>query len=224
MTPARAETTSKPMLSQRVYGLIRNDIMRGAVGPGASLRPQELATSHGVSLAVVREALVRLVGDGLVDRLPNRGFAVPAYTDRRWRELGETRLVLEPAMLRMAIERGDVAWESRVRAEHHRLLRTPAFEAGDDTHYSESWATAHHAFHRALLEGCGNEVLLDTFDRLWIAIELGRRWAGRHGPLRDHVAEHRALEEAVLARDADLAVVILVDHLSQTAAALAPDA
>ncbi|GAA2683375.1 MULTISPECIES: GntR family transcriptional regulator [Actinosynnema] len=208
------------MLSEQVHERLRDAIMRGDHAPGAPLKPQDLAREHGVSLAVVREALVRVVGEGLADRLPNRGFAVPAFTDRRWQQIAEARATVEPAVLRLAVERGDVDWEARVRAAHHRLSRTPAFTPDDGEHYSAEWAEAHRRFHRALLDGCGNPVLLDAFDRMWSASELARRWAGTRTPQRDHAAEHRALEEAALARDADAAAELLVRHLSLTAEAL----
>jgi DNA-binding GntR family transcriptional regulator len=211
------------MLSEQVYARLRDAILRGDYAPGQALKPQELAGTYEVSLAVVREALVRVVGDGLADRLPNRGFAVPAFSDRRWQEIGEARRTIEPVLLRMAVERGDVDWEARVRAAHHRLARTPAFVAGEGEFYSADWAEAHRLFHRTLLDGCGNPVLLDTFDRLWTASELMRRWAGHRTPGRDHVREHALLEEAALARDADRAAAVLDRHLTLTAAALAPD-
>lgn len=212
---------SRPMLSEQAYERVRAAILRGERAPGEALKPQELADSLGVSLAVMREALLRLVGDGLADRLPNRGFAVPQFSDARWQQLTEARRVLEPTMLRMAIERGDVEWEAAVRAAHHRLSRTPPFVDLDRPHYSEEWADAHHRFHRALLEGCANPVLLETFERLWTATELARRWAGHRTPGRDHAVEHRQLEEVVLARRADAAVEVLTQHLTQTAASLA---
>ncbi|MGI5499087.1 GntR family transcriptional regulator [Lentzea sp. CA-135723] len=210
------------MLSEQVYAHLRNAIMRGVHAPGDALKPQDLAKDQGVSLAVVREALVRLVGEGLADRLPNRGFAVPAHSDRRWQEIAEARMTVEPAVLRLSIERGDLDWEARVRAAHHRLARTPAFAGDSDEHYSEEWAEAHRIFHRTLLEGCGNASLLDTFDRLWTASELARRWSASRNAERDHVAEHRALEEAALARDADAAATALLWHLGQTATGLLP--
>nr|WP_324290864.1 FCD domain-containing protein [Streptomyces sp. H27-S2] len=123
-------------------------------------------------------------------------------------------------MLRMAVERGDVDWEARVRASHHPLTRTPAYVAEEGEHYSSAWAEAHCLFHRTLLEGCGNLVLLETFDRLWTASELARRWPAHRNPDRDGAAEHRRLEEAVLARDADTAAEVLIRHLTQTAAGL----
>jgi DNA-binding GntR family transcriptional regulator len=73
---------------------------------------------------------------------------------------------------------------------------------------------------RALLEGSGNAVLLETFDRLWLAGELVRHWAADRTPERDYIGEHRQLEEAALARDADAAAALLEQHVSRTAANL----
>lgn len=212
--------TVKQMLSERVYGELRDAIMRGDFAPEEALKPQELARKHEVSLAVVREALVRLVGDGIADRLPNRGFAVPAFSDQRWQEIAQARRTIEPVVLRMAIEHGDLEWEARVRAAHHRLARTPMYVPQEGEHFSAAWSHAHRDFHRALLEGCGNSVLLDTFERQWMASELARRWSVNRTPERDIAGEHRRLEEAALARDADTAADVLDQHLTLTAAGL----
>ncbi|MBC3988367.1 GntR family transcriptional regulator [Streptomyces sp. AC563] len=222
--PARTPIPpGKQMLSEQVYAHLRDAIMRGRYAPGDALKPQDLAREQGVSLAVVREALVRVVGEGLADRLPNRGFAVPAFSDRRWQQLAEARRTIEPVVLRMSVERGDVDWEARVRAAHHRLARTPVYAPGEGEFYSAAWAEAHRLFHRTLLEGCDNPVLLETFDRMWTASELARRWSAHRDPTRDGIGEHRQLEEAALARDADTAAAVLARHLTLTAAALTRD-
>ncbi|MFE6176193.1 GntR family transcriptional regulator [Streptomyces sp. NPDC056464] len=219
-TAPTSASPGKQMLSEQVYAHLRDAIMRGDYAPGDALKPQDLAREQGVSLAVVREALVRVVGEGLADRLPNRGFAVPAFSDRRWQEIAEARRTIEPVVLRMSIERGDVDWEARVRAAHHRLTRTPASVPQEGEYYSSAWSEAHRIFHRTLLEGCGNPVLLQTFDRMWTASELARRWSAHRHPDRDGVGEHGRLEEAALARDADTAAEVLTQHLTMTAAAL----
>ena len=206
----------KEMLSGQVYATLREAILRGDFAPGGALKPQELAEAHGVSLAVVREALVRLVGDGLADRLTNRGFAVPTRSDQRWRDIAEARRTIEPAMLRLAIARGGLEWEARVRAAHHRLSRTPAYEPAGRPRVAAEWTRAHYDFHRALLDGCGNQVLLETFDRLWLASELTRLWSTESAPERDYLTEHRQLEEAALALDADTAAGLLERHVSLT--------
>ena len=68
--------------------------------------------------------------------------------------------------------------------------------------------------------GCGNPVLLESFDRLWTASELTRHWSGIVDPARDPVGEHAALEEAALSRDADRAAELLARHVRHTAEVL----
>jgi DNA-binding GntR family transcriptional regulator len=207
--------------SARAYESLRAAVLRGTVRPGQALKPQELAAERGVSLAVVRECLLRLVGEGLAERVPNRGFVVPEAGDARWQVIAEARAAVEPTVLRMSISRGDLEWETRVRAAQHRLAGTPPYENDDDIHYSDTWAAAHHEFHRALLGACGNDVLMDTFERLWTASELSRRWSGAGNPARDYPAEHRRLEQLALSRQGDAAADALVAHIAGTTDALA---
>jgi DNA-binding GntR family transcriptional regulator len=216
--PEDTEAPASP--SSRTYARLRDALLRGDYVPDQALKPQEIANQCGVSLAVAREALLRLVGEGFAVRLPNRGFQVPSFSAARWREIAEARMLIEPGTLRLAIERGDLAWEARVRAAHHRLSGTPLHDGSGGTHYSDEWAEVHRQFHRVLLEGCENDVLLETFDRLWTASELARRWSVTNDPGRDFALEHRALEEAALDRDADEAAAVLLRHLGRTAAGL----
>lgn len=205
--------------SGRVYAQLRASILGGEYEPTQALKPQELALKFDVSLAVARETLLRLVGEGLADRLPNRGFTVPHADAGRWREIAEARSLIEPQALRLAVERGDLGWEAKVRASHHRLSRTLPHDPVTGR-ISDEWSSAHHAFHRSLLDGCGNATLLDTFERLWDASELTRRWSGAANPDRDTTGEHAALERACLDRDAGRAAELLRAHLTQTVAAL----
>ncbi len=191
-------------------------ILRGDVAPGQALKPQHLADEEGVSLSVARESLSRLVGEGLAVRVPNRGFVVPAMEAERWQE---ARIAIEPAILRLSIARGDVDWEVRLHAAHYRLTRTP-IRPQESAYYSGEWSKAHREFHRALLDGCENKPLLDTFDRMWTASELARHWAGSAVPNRDAAREHAELEAATLARDTDRAASLLVGHLTLTVESL----
>ena len=200
--------------SADVYARLRAAILHGDFAPEDPLKPQHLATSFGVSLAVVRESLLRLVGEGLATRLQNKGFAVPAVSADRWQQIAEARAAIESSTLALALARGDLAWEARVRSSHHVLAGTPMYDDGQ--HASDAWSDAHRVFHRSLLEGCGNPVLLESFDRLWTASELARRWSVAATPRRDVAGEHAALEAAALARDTDAAVDILRAHLGLT--------
>jgi len=209
------------VLGERTYQELHREILRGDHAPGTPLRPQAIADRLGVSLAVVREALTRLSGDGLAERATNRGFTVPHASDERWAELAHARALLEPVMFADAIEHGDLDWESRVVATHHRLAATPiGTEVGG--HVSEAWSTAHGVFHRTLIDGSGNGVMLRIFDRLWRSSELARRWSVDISPDRDIAGEHTQLMQVACDRDVDRAQSLMRDHILRTVRRLQP--
>jgi len=216
MTPAQTR-----VLGERTYEQLHREILGGEHAPGAPLRPQAIANRLGVSLAVVREALTRLSGEGLAERHTNRGFTVPQASDERWQELAHARSLLEPVMLRDAVERGDLDWEGRVVADHHRLAAIPV-GTENGGHVSEQWSLAHGRFHRTLIEGCGNSVMLDVFDRFWRSSELARRWSVDISTDRDIVTEHEQLRQAACDRDAERAQRLLREHILLTVRKLQP--
>ncbi len=82
-------------LTDRVAGRIRDAIHEGRYPPGARLVERTLAAELGVSHIPVREALVRLTDQGLVERAPRRGARVATLTPRELEELSSLRIVLE---------------------------------------------------------------------------------------------------------------------------------
>lgn len=224
--PARA---ASPSLTQRTYSCLRADILGGRFAPGQRLRPSELAAANGVSLNVVREALNRLAGERLVRASPQQGFAVIATTPTDLADLTDVRGLVEAEALRRSIERGDLAWESEVVAAHHRLVNTPMAAAEDPDVLSDDWARAHSAFHAATMSGCGSARLIDMAAGLGECAALYRHWSHRYdGGRRDVAGEHRAIFDATLAREPDLACRLHLDHIQRTAdiviAAIAADA
>lgn len=168
-------------------------------------------------MGVLREALTRLTGEGLVESEPQYGFRVRALSTDDLRHLTEARRAIETLVLRQAIEHGGIGWESEVLAAHHRLERTPQMAVDDPSRLSDDWATAHAAFHRVLLSGCPNPRLLAIAESLRESAELYRRWSV---PLdhshRDIPAEHRGVLDAILSHDADVAAARLEAHIQRT--------
>lgn len=202
-----------------VYEELRNDIFDRRLEPGARLKPMELGKRFGVSISVMREALGLLAAKDLVTIERNRGFHVTTLSAQTLRSLTETRKIVEGSALQLAIERGSVAWEAEVLAAHHRLAGAPMPDAESIGERSKIWSDAHVAFHRTLIEACGNPVLLDLCVRLSDSAELYRAWSGLQSgdPKRDVAGEHRGLMEAALAHDADAAVAHFEAHVERTA-------
>ena len=201
-----------------VYEALRSDILFGRRLPSSRLQLNELAEQHGVSLSVVREAVTRLASEDLVEATPQRGFRVQSISLEHLRDLTWVRTQVETLALRQSIAKGDVTWEANLVAAHHRLAVTPMYL--EDGRGNTEWMAAHGAFHAALAAAAGSPVLERIRRQLYDASELYRYWSGNlpQHPARAHVAdEHKAIFDAALARDADLAVDLLTQHLEATA-------
>ena len=199
------------------YDRIRSDILSGRVAPGTKLPFAALVEDYQCSIGAIREALQRLSEQGLVVSEWQQGFRVVDITVDDLLDLTQARCEIEVLALRYAIESGDVTWESDAVAAHHRLDRTPMYDAEDPARFSEDWVDAHHRFHSALLAGCSNARILAVANSLRDSGELYRRWsAPLHDKKRDIAGEHRAILDAVVARNADLASALLATHIRRT--------
>ena len=208
--------TDKATGNERVYHAIRWEILAGDRRPGEPLKTAELCKRFESSVGVVRESLLRLAEHGLVQVRPMQGFRVPELSVDDLRDLTEARLDIETLALRYAVTQGDARWESQLVGAHHLLTVTPR---RDDSgkRYSPEWGKAHGAFHVALIAGCRNHRILGIANRLRDTAELYRRWSvAADVTTRDSAAEHRALLDAALARDADLAVDLLGKQIRAT--------
>lgn len=228
LAPAAASAASEKTLADTAYRHIRADLLAGRLAPGSRLRPPVLQASYGLGLSPVREALLRLTVEGLVVGEGQRGFAVAPVSLEELEDLTRTRQQIESLALAQAIEQGDEEWEAGIVAAFHRLSRTPMPDDAADTQAVSRWERMHRAFHLALIAACGSPWLLrfqaqlvdhsDRYRRARLFDPGTARTPARGG---DREAEHRALMEAALARDAAKASALMHEHLQHTAAAAA---
>lgn len=204
--------------ARRAYLSIRGDILACRLLPGSKLNIAALAGDLGVSLGAVREALSMLQSEALVRSEPQRGYTVSPVSAKELDDITEARIGIEAMCLRAAIARGDLTWESDVVAVFHRLTRLTEGAAGSDLHLNEDWSRAHADFHALLVAACGNDWLLRLRSMLYQQSERYRRLSVPLAatPRQVHL-EHRAIFDAVLARDTDKAVAALEAHLRLTA-------
>ena len=209
--------TKSSTLYDDAYRAIRTDILDCRLLPGAKLRIGDLCERLGMSLGVVREALSRLVADGLVQSEPQRGFTVTPVSRRDLLDLTRARVEIEGVCLRAAMVAGDVAWESGIVAAFYRLSRVAERDPADRTHLSDHWSTLHAGFHQSLVLACDSPWLLRLRTMLFEQSELYRKLSVpvRNGD-RDVNAEHEALMAAVVARNADRACEEMRLHLERT--------
>lgn len=210
---ARTSTTR----ADEIYLRLRSDILNGRLAPGSRLPFAELGARYTASSGVLREALPRLVAEGLVTSEPQLGFRVVSVSIADLQHLTEARVAIETLVLRQSVECADVTWESAVLAAHHTLSRTPL--PADDGTINPEWLSAHARFHQVIQEACPNPRLRAIAGSLRDAAEVYRCWSRPFGEEqhRDVAAEHRRIAEAALARDAEAAIAAQRDHIELTA-------
>ena len=203
-------------LAMSIYGRLRRDILTGLFEPGERLPLDTLGERYDVGLTPLREALNRLSAEELVLREGKRGFRVAPVSNADLADIGASLCWAVDVTLRQSIAKGGEAWEEAVVLAAHRLQRldNPAEETGVDP----EWERRHREFHMSLIAASGlrriNDffgTLFDRFDRyMYLGIGATSRWP------RDASAEHKEIRDAVLARNADLAVKASQAHIHRT--------
>ena len=199
---------------------VRADIIRGVFPPGSKLPTKDLSDRYGVSLIPMREALSRLASSGFVVAEDQRGFRVAAVSATELTDITNVRVFVEQEALRRSITHGDLDWEAKLISIHHRLGHLPLRD-GQQLSIATEWEQAHDAFHAALLAACDSKWLLNLSQILreqstryrHISVRAGRSNAATR---RNVAAEHRALLDAALKRDALTATELLARHFLTT--------
>lgn len=195
------------------YRQLRADIIMGRLRPGQKLRLDALKQSYKASVTTLREVLSRLSSEGFVVAENQRGFDVSPISVGELHEIAALRLLLEQNALTRSLNAGDIEWEGRIIAAHHRLATHEAtLESGSDGDI-DAWRQSDWAFHQALISACGSRVLMRThaevFDK-YLRYQM-LALAFRPGASRN---EHEALLRAALNRNATEAITILASHIS----------
>lgn len=213
-----------PTHATSVYERLRGDILAGHLQPGRRLQIKAMMERYAVGQTPLREALNRLSADGLVAAEDQRGFAVPGISVDELEELTRTRCWLEERALRESIAAATEAWEEALLVAGHRLSRTPRGLDAASPVAEALWESRHRAFHDLLVGHCGSRWLAGFCAQLTDRHQRYRKLAARRAwPHRNVNAEHQAILDAVLKRDADEAVRLLVAHYTATAAIILQD-
>lgn len=197
--------------------MLREAIIRATYPPGEKLRIDQIGKSFDVSSGAVREALSRLTAEGLVLAQPQRGFVVAPVSRKDLEDLTDVRIDIECRCLRDSIKHGDLDWEGRILSLQHRLRSLKDAINEPESPEALTWHTFHQQFHEELTTYCQNKWWKELRRQLYMQSERYRRLSG---PLdttsRDVSAEHDAIADAALARDADLATRYMRQHLMRT--------
>lgn len=205
-------TTFASMVGER----IRANIIEGALPPGSQLQEVELAASFGVSRGPVREALQRLIQEGLLRSEPHRGVFVPVMSADDVVDIYLAREALEGAAVRriIATQRAAAACKSL-----DRIVRS--MEAAEKAEDWKALASRDLDFHTALVAAAESPRLERMFTTVISETRLCLSMLTTDLEGRDFlVEEHREISEKIRAEDTEGAMAALTKHFDEAVVTL----
>jgi DNA-binding GntR family transcriptional regulator len=208
-SPALAALGGRRNYRDQVADALRAALVAGELRPGELYSAPALAARFGVSATPVREAMLDLVREGLVQTVPNKGFRVTEVSERELDEYNQIRALIEiPVVTDLATTADPAALEGlRPRAE----AIVAAAAAGDLIGYLE----ADRRFHLDLLSLAGNAHLVEIVADLRKRSRLyGLENLARLGRLESSAQEHLELLDALLSGDPHAVRACITHHLA----------
>ena len=210
------ERITRSNLGEEVYRLLWKRILDRGLRPGDKLSDLRLSHELGVSRTPTREALQRLVSDGIVRAERNRGFFVSSFSANDIAEIYDLRATLETMALRAAVPRltPDMLRGAQIDLDHVEARLNAASSESEKLEAHTAFLEVDRGFHRLLVELAGNSRLQNVVEGLWAQIAVFQ-WTGG---FRDHwtdaaLTRHRAIIAAMLEGDVERATEELRQHI-----------
>jgi DNA-binding GntR family transcriptional regulator len=200
--------SGKPNQADIAYARLRELILSGAIAPGSFVLELEAAARLGMSRTPVREAMVRLRAEGIVEIRARHGMRVLPVSADDMREIYEVLTSLEATAAGLVARRG-IAKEALVSLSMAVANMDDALDRDD----LEAWAQADESFHRTLINSCGNRRIIQTVDQFWSQAHRARLLTLRLRPKPTQSnREHAALVRAIAKGDAEAAMRLHQEH------------
>lgn len=211
------EFTSKTLVDQ-AFAWLEEAIIVGTLAPGAKLDEVGLASRFGISRGPVREAIRRLEGKNLAERVPHIGARVAFISHSKLLEILEIREALEGTACRLATERMSIEEIREVQTLLDKHAAQGSLKAGE-SYYQRP---GDYDFHFRIIQGCRNEKLTEMLcEDLYSLLRVCRyRSSSRKGRPKEALREHRQIVAAMMARDAPEAERLMRLHLQNARLAI----
>ncbi len=202
-------------LTEKLRESIAESIFSGVLKPGEPLDDRALAQQYQTSRTPVREALLQLAGEGLVDVVPRSGMSVAQLDQRELISMMEVVSELEGVAARLAARR--MSSEARRRLEAIHASNAPHVERHD----VDAYRLGNTAFHEEIYAGCANALLARQIRELRRRIAMYRERDVFEDPQRPRVShgEHAEICAAIAAGDGERAQKAATAHITSGGAA-----
>lgn len=205
--------------TQDPYDALRTGLIWGRWKSGERLIPQHLKEEFGCTSSVLREAMLRLVGEGFVVSERNLGFRAVAHSEETFREAAHLRLVLEREAVALSLKNGDFDWEIALSAAYQKLayVEKQMTDTQDAKKYVRHWSIQDWEFHSTVMSACGSDLLMRAYKS---AFDTFRMYAvttfPNYGFSQEITAkEHQDIYETAINRDVAGCLAAIERHLTR---------
>jgi DNA-binding GntR family transcriptional regulator len=220
MAASEAAIINATRISDQVYQYLRNEIVEGRLTPGQRISPDEFAERLNISKMPIKEAIERLVGEGLLEVQSRRGTFVARLDPVELAETFEVRCALE-------VLAGKLAVRHITKADIERLRQLiAAMEQSNAKTDVRLHLEQNAEFHELIVKRSGNRKLFETWRRLRTPIHV----AGIHSRTDDWIdrvareqREHRAIVRALEQRDPAAVEQAITNHIMRASGSLVED-
>lgn len=212
---AQPAPNRRPSAAAVIHARLRSEIVSLERKPGEPLAEKAIAEAYGVSRTPVREAILRLANEGLVDIFPQSGTFVAHIPQRALPEAIVIRTALEEKAARLAAERATRSQVMSVQAIVEQLRESEA--AGN----REAFHQADEHFHAAIAEIAGYPGIWALVQQVKVQVDRYRRLTlPQEGRMQRVIEEHQAILDAIAAHEPDRAAALMSAHLGALIASL----
>ncbi len=216
MTSTRLKEQHKRSLKESAYLRIAAWLVDGTLQPGEPLGEGALTERLGIGRTPVREALLQLAQEGLVEIIPRRGAFVAKVSVNDIRELFEIREALEGIAARLAAVRAN-----REDLRQLEKLFQEAEAEPEAAHKRERLEAAGDALHDFILKACDNSRIVQIINTYKVLLQRERKHAAALiGRIEAAAEDHQAVLQALLAADPDRAEASMRRHIANTTKSL----
>ena len=206
-------TPIQTSLGQQVVEYLRERIYKVDIPPGSQLNAVDISKQLGISRSPVRDALLILAAEGLVEQASNSGYKVIEFTETLVRDVFDVRIALEP----LALREGMMRHGSSFLEDQEALWTNLDARNLSDKEWREIYVVADNKLHETIMNASENRLLREVLEKIIRIVMAIRHWQFLHGTPREEIVvtrdEHLQIFASVRSGELDKAQEALITHI-----------
>lgn len=205
------EVTKHGSLGNQIFNILRDRILNEEYNHGDKLNELTLAKEFNISRTPVRESLKQLELEGLVESIPNKGVFVKGFKPRDIDDMFEVRKILESLAVGLAIDRINDIYLAKIKDVYDLMEFYTKKKDNEKIH------DLNILYHEMIYQATQSSYLMQVLKDIHYYVSVTTRHSlKQHQRMETSLKEHKAILDAIMDRDKDLAKSLIVSHINKS--------